>query len=60
MVIESLLAQRGMTKYKLAMQAGIPHPTLSDICSGKELNLKNALPKPFINCHRRLVFPWSS
>ena len=35
MVIESLLAQRGMTKYKLAMQAGIPHPTLSDICSGK-------------------------
>ena len=35
MVIESLLAQRGMTKYKLAMQAGIPQPTLSDICSGK-------------------------
>ena len=35
MGIESLLAQRGMTKYKLAMQAGIPHPTLSDICSGK-------------------------
>ena len=59
MVIESLLAQRGMTKYKLAMQAGIPHPTLSDICSGK-LNLKNALPKPFINFLRRLVFPWSS
>ena len=35
MVIEDLLAKRGMTKYKLAVQAGIPHPTLSDICSGK-------------------------
>ena len=34
MVIEDLLAKRGMTKYKLAVQAGIPHPTLSDICSG--------------------------
>lgn len=35
MVIEDLLAKRGMTKYKLAVQAGISHPTLSDICSGK-------------------------
>lgn len=44
MVIEDLLAKRGMTKYKLAVQAGIPHPTLSDICSGKT-KLENALPK---------------
>ena len=35
MVLENLLAMRGMTKYKLATKAGIPHPTLSDICSGK-------------------------
>ena len=35
MMIEELLARRNMTKYRLAMQAGIPHATLSDICSGK-------------------------
>lgn len=34
-MIEDLLAQRGMTKYRLAVQAGIPHATLNDICSGK-------------------------
>lgn len=35
MIIEDLLDKRHMTKYRLAMQAGIPHATLSDICSGK-------------------------
>ena len=35
MMIEELLARRNMTKYRLAVQAGIPHATLSDICSGK-------------------------
>lgn len=35
MMIENLLASRGMTKYRLAVQAGIPHATLNDICSGK-------------------------
>lgn len=35
MIIEDLLARRDMTKYRLAVQAGIPHATLSDICSGK-------------------------
>lgn len=35
MIIEDLLARRDMTKYRLAMQAGIPHATLNDICSGK-------------------------
>ncbi len=35
MIVESLLKQQGMTKYRLAEQAGIPHATLSDICSGK-------------------------
>lgn len=35
MIIEDLLAKRDMTKYRLAVQAGIPHATLNDICSGK-------------------------
>jgi len=34
-IIEDLLAKRDMTKYRLAVQAGIPHATLNDICSGK-------------------------
>lgn len=35
MIIEDLLAKRDMTKYRLAVKAGIPHATLNDICSGK-------------------------
>lgn len=35
MIIEDLLQRRGMTKYRLAVEAGVPHATLSDICSGK-------------------------
>lgn len=35
MIIESLLKKRNMTKYRLAVEAGIPHATLNDICSGK-------------------------
>lgn len=35
MIIEDLLSKRDMTKYRLAVQAGIPHATLNDICSGK-------------------------
>ena len=35
MIIEELLVKRNLTKYRLAMQSGIPHATLSDICSGK-------------------------
>lgn len=35
MIIEDLLARRGMTKYRLAVEAGVPHATLNDICSGK-------------------------
>ena len=35
MLIEDLLARRNMTKYRLAVEAGIPHATLNDICSGK-------------------------
>ena len=59
MVIEDLLAKRGMTKYKLAVQAGIPHPTLSDIAAEKQ-NSKNALPKRSISCRRCWEFLWSS
>lgn len=35
MIIDDLLKQAHMTKYRLAKQTGIPHATLSDICSGK-------------------------
>lgn len=35
MIIEDLLAKREITKYRLAAEAGVPHATLSDICSGK-------------------------
>ena len=35
MIIEDLLARREMTNYRLAVQSGIPHATLNDICSGK-------------------------
>lgn len=35
MIIENLLQKQNLTKYRLAVQAGIPHATLSDICSGK-------------------------
>ena len=35
MIIDDLLASRKMTKYRLAREAGIPHTTLSDICSGR-------------------------
>ena len=35
MIIESLLKKQNMTKYRLAVEAGIPHATLNDICSGK-------------------------
>lgn len=35
MIIEELLAKKDMTKYRLSMLSGIPHATLSDICSGK-------------------------
>ena len=35
MIIEELIVKGNFTKYRLAVQAGIPHATLSDICSGK-------------------------
>lgn len=35
MIIEDLLAKRDMTKYRLAVESGIPHATLHDICNGK-------------------------
>jgi len=33
--INTLLAQKGMTKYRLAKTSGIPQTTVIDICSGK-------------------------
>ena len=35
MIIDSLLERKHMTKYRLAVEAGIPHATLNDICNGK-------------------------
>ena len=35
MMIENLLKRRKMTKYRLAVEADIPHATVSEICSGK-------------------------
>lgn len=35
MIINELLERKGMTKYKLSKQSGVPHATISDICSGK-------------------------
>lgn len=35
MIIDTLLSAQNMTKYRLAVEADIPHATLSDICSGK-------------------------
>ena len=35
MMIEDLLKQRKMTKYRLAVEAGISHATLIEICGGK-------------------------
>ena len=35
MIIEDSLSRREMTKYRLAVESGVPHATLNDICSGK-------------------------
>ncbi len=35
MILDDLLEKKQMSRYRLAVQAGIPHATLSDICSGK-------------------------
>lgn len=35
MFIEDLIIRKNMTKYRVAIKAGIPHATLNDICSGK-------------------------
>ena len=35
MVINELLKQKGMTKYRLAKESCVPHTTVLDICNGK-------------------------
>ena len=35
MRINELLQQKGMTKYRLSVLSGVPHSTLSELCSGK-------------------------
>lgn len=40
MIINELLKQKGMTKYRLAKESKVPHSTVLDICNGK-VELKN-------------------
>lgn len=35
MTINAMLEKQNMTKYRLAKESGLPHATISDICSGK-------------------------
>lgn len=35
MDINVLLKENGMTRYRLSKLSGVPHATLSDLCSGK-------------------------
>ena len=35
MRINELLQQKVMTKYRLSVLSGVPHSTLSELCSGK-------------------------
>ena len=35
MNIEDLLKKMNLTKYRLSIESGVPHATLSDIMSGK-------------------------
>lgn len=35
MIIDTLLAKKKITRYQLAISAGIPHATLNDLCNGK-------------------------
>lgn len=35
MTIENLIKNKNMSKYRVAVSAGIPHATLNDICRGK-------------------------
>ena len=35
MLINDLMCEKGITKYKLSKESGVPYTTVSDICSGK-------------------------
>ena len=35
MLVNELMTQRGITKYRLSKNSGIPYTTINDICSGK-------------------------
>ena len=35
MILDDLMRKSGLSRYRLAVIAGIPHATLNDICSGK-------------------------
>ena len=35
LILDDLMQKNGLSRYRLAVTAGIPHATLNDICSGK-------------------------
>ena len=35
LILDDLMRKSGLSRYRLAVTAGIPHATLNDICSGK-------------------------
>lgn len=35
MRIDEILKEKGLTKYRLSVLSGVPHTTLSELCSGK-------------------------
>lgn len=37
MTIEELLKKKGLSRYRLSKESGVPWATLSDICSGKTI-----------------------
>ena len=47
MKIQTLLEQKGMTKYRLSKISGVPKTTILDICSGKTL---------IENCNAKTVY----
>ena len=35
MILDDLMERSGMSRYRLAITAGVPHATLNDLCNGK-------------------------
>lgn len=35
MILDDFMEEKGMSRYRLAITAGVPHATLNDLCNGK-------------------------